>query len=197
MKRSHINQLIRSASACFAAHGWTLPPNPHWDVTDFGLGDPLHHGLVLVNLADEPEYCEKLMYARKGMTTPAHCHRQKKEDIISRWGTLRIQVWADKPGVADKQSFTLIVNNEPRTVRSGDAIVLNSGERVRLFPGIYHQFVPESEECIIGEVSTANDDLYDNFFVNPDVGRYPGVEEDEAPLVRLVSDKLMPAATPH
>jgi len=65
---------------------------------------------------------------------------------------------------------------------------LNSGERVRLVPGVYHEFFPESEDCIIGEVSTANDDLHDNFFVNPDVGRYPGVDEDEPPLVRLVSD---------
>ena len=47
-----------------------------------------------------------------------------------------------------------------------------------------------SEECIIGEVSTANDDLHDNFFVNPDVGRFPGVEEDEAPLLKLVSDPV-------
>jgi len=41
---------------------------------------------------------------------------------------------------------------------------------------------------VVGEVSTANDDQNDNFFVNPDIGRYPGIEEDEAPLVRLVSE---------
>jgi D-lyxose ketol-isomerase len=94
MKRSTINALIRSAQACFLAHGWTLPPKPRWDVTDFGLGDWQQFGLVLVNLAEEPEYCEKLMYARKGMKTPAHCHRKKKEDIICRWGKLAVQVWA-------------------------------------------------------------------------------------------------------
>jgi len=68
-------------------------------------------------------------------------------------------------------------------------VKLTSGERVTLFPGVYHAFYPETEECIIGEVSTANDDLHDNFFVNPDVGRYPGVDEDQAPRVRLISDK--------
>ena len=37
--------------------------------------------------------------------------------------------------------------------------------------------------------STANDDLHDNFFVNPDVGRYPGLQEDEPPILRLISEK--------
>ena len=59
---------------------------------------------------------------------------------------------------------------------------------MKINPGTYHEFVPLSEECIIGEVSTANDDLTDNFFVNAEVGRYPDVVEDEPPVVRLVSD---------
>jgi D-lyxose ketol-isomerase len=37
-------------------------------------------------------------------------------------------------------------------------------------------------------VSTANDDLHDNFFADERIGRFPGIEEDEPPLVRLVSD---------
>ena len=65
MKRSEINSLIRSATQCYSAHGWALPPNPRWDITDFGLGASQRLGLVLVNLAEEPEYCEKLMYAQK------------------------------------------------------------------------------------------------------------------------------------
>ena len=39
-----------------------------------------------------------------------------------------------------------------------------------LVPGVYHEFYPLSDECIIGEVSTANDDLHDNFFVIPTLG---------------------------
>jgi len=189
MKRSDINQLIRAAQECFANHGWTLPPLPRWDVTDFGLGDHHLYGLVLVNLAEEPEYCEKLMYAQKGMTTPAHAHRKKKEDIIARWGELRVQVWAGEPEKSAGEKFRLNVNNAWREVTSGDMVVLQAGERVRLTPGIYHEFYPGTAECIIGEVSTANDDLHDNFFVNPDIGRYPGIEEDEPALVKLVSER--------
>jgi D-lyxose ketol-isomerase len=189
MKRSEINALIRSAQSCFAAHEWSLPPRPRWDVTDFGLGDWRNFGLVLVNLAEEPEYCEKLMYAQKGMTTPAHCHRKKKEDIICRWGRLAVQVWAGVPDESAEREFSMPIDHEPVTVKSGQIIELPAGSRVTLVPGVYHAFYPLSNECIIGEVSTANDDLNDNFFVNPDVGRYPHLEEDEPAILRILSDK--------
>jgi D-lyxose ketol-isomerase len=187
MKRSDINQLVRSAKKCFASHGWILPPFPRWDVTDFGLGDYQRYGLVLLNLAEEPEYCEKLMYALKGMTTPAHTHKKKKEDIICRWGQLDVVLWNDAT-LKKGESLSLKVNGRATEVPTGEAIHLQSGERVTLIPGVYHEFFPASAECIIGEVSTANDDLHDNFFVNPDIGRFPGVEEDEAPLLKLVGD---------
>ena len=192
MKRSEINALVRAAADCFTTHGWTLPPDPRWDVTDFGLGDWRQHGLVLVNLAEEPEYCEKLMYARGAMTTPAHTHRRKKEDIICRWGRLRVRVWDGWPARGDDApGFTVRVNGVARPVRAGgDAVELAAGERVTLVPGVYHEFAPaDGGECVIGEVSTANDDLHDNVFANPAVGRFPGVEEDEPARVRLVGER--------
>jgi D-lyxose ketol-isomerase len=189
MKRSQINFLIQSAGQCYRAHGWALPPRPRWDVTDFGLGNWKAYGLVLVNLAEEPEYCEKLMFAMRGMTTPAHTHRQKKEDIICRWGRLAIRVWPGLPGERDGQTFEIPVNHELQQVVSGNLLELDAGSRVTLLRGVYHEFYPVSDQCIIGEVSTANDDLHDNYFVNPDVGRYPGIEEDEPAVVKLISEK--------
>ncbi len=187
MKRSDINRLIRSAEKCFVSHGWTMPPHPRWDVTDFGLSAYLRYGLVLINLAEEPEYCEKLMYAIRGMTTPAHTHKKKKEDIICRWGELDVLLWKDQ-NLTKGEILSLKINGQNKEVRSGHPINLHAGERVTIVPGVYHEFFPASEECIIGEVSTANDDQYDNYFVNPEIGRFPGVEEDEAPLLKLVSD---------
>ena len=90
---------------------------------------------------------------------------------------------------AQAESLRIPVNHEEREVSSGAIIELEAGWRVTLVPGVYHEFCPLSDECVIGEVSTANDDLHDNFFVNPDVGRYPGIEEDEAPILRLISEK--------
>ncbi len=192
MKRSEINDLIRSASACFSDHGWTLPPTPRWDVTDFGLGNHFRWGLVLVNLAEEEEYCEKLMYAKRGMTTPAHTHHKKKEDIICRWGELAIALFSRCPieGQVDENAPAVKFGfcGQPREVSNGTRVVLHAGERVTLVPGVWHEFAPVSVECIIGEVSTANDDLNDNVFANPRIGRFSSIEEDEAPLARLVSD---------
>lgn len=180
MKQSVINRAIANAGLFFEQSGWALPPNPIWDVTDFGLGDFGHTGLVLINLADEPEYCEKLMYAIKGQTTPAHHHKQKKEDIICRKGLLQIQLWAENAeSIADTGCVSVKVNGQYRTLNSGDKITLQPGERITITPGIWHEFYPLTDECIIGEVSTANDDVNDNFFLNKEIGRFSEVVEDE------------------
>ena len=188
MKRSEINAAFRDASACFAHHGWSLSPRPRWDITDFGLGDFLRFGLTLINLATEPEYCEKLMYARRNQTTPAHIHAKKKEDIICRAGELTLELWPAKPGTSGPATVTVPVDGEPVILAEGSRLVLRAGSRVTLVPGVWHAFYPTSDECIIGEVSTANDDLHDNFFLDPGVGRFPGVEEDEPAQIRLLSE---------
>lgn len=119
MKRSEINTVYHEAKSCFEASCWALPPNPRWDITDFGLGDFEKFGLTLINLAEEPEYCEKLMYARKGQTTPSHTHKQKKEDIICRSGKLALELWAGHPERTEKgEPFSAQVNNEMRPRRS-------------------------------------------------------------------------------
>lgn len=190
MKRSTVNQGIKDAIQFFKKHHWYLPPNPKWDVTDFGLGHFEKFGLVLVNLAEEDEYCEKLMYAKKGMTTPCHSHLKKKEDIIIRNGKLAIQVWKGKPAqVTTGEMFPIKINGVVEKVYSGEVLSLESGQRVTLEPGIYHEFYPLSDECIMGEVSTVNDDLHDNLFIDPDIGRFSEIIEDERPLVKLVGDQ--------
>ena len=189
MKRSEINRAYREAKACFESHHWKLPPDPRWDISDFGLGEFDQAGLVLINLAEEAEYCEKLMYCRKNQVTPLHTHARKKEDIICRQGQLAMELWAGHPEkTANGTPFGLKRNGKERMVHSGEVMVLEAGERVTLIPGIYHAFWGASAECVLGEVSTANDDRHDNFFVNRGIGRYPGIEEDEPALVRLVSE---------
>ncbi len=191
MKRSAINRACRDALACFARHHWSLPPDPRWDVTDFGLRDFARFGLTLVNLATEPEYCEKLMYARRGQMTPCHTHARKKEDIVCRSGELTLRLWPAKPDAKKDfpATFILSVNGEPAPVPTGRPFSLAAGSRVTLAPGIWHEFQPLSEECIISEVSTANDDLRDNFFLNPEIGRFPSIEEDEPATFRLLSEQ--------
>ena len=192
MKRSEINAAYRAARACFARHHWTLPPRPCWDITDFGLGDFTHYGLTLVNLANEPEYCEKLMHARRGQTTPCHSHMKKKEDIICRAGELRLRLWPEKPGVRadgpEPADTCVAVDGQPTAWPVGAARSLAAGSRVTLPPGTWHEFEAASDECIIGEVSTGNDDEHDNLFLDPAIGRFPGIDEDEPAQVRLISE---------
>ena len=188
MKRSEINNAIVSASTFFAANGWVLPPDPAWDVTDFGLGNFRKEGLVLVNLAAEREYCEKLMYAWRGQTTPAHYHKQKKEDIICRAGQLSVTLWAEDLDTITREFITVKINGADRTIKNGEPVVLNAGERITITPLLWHAFYPLSAECIIGEVSTANDDSTNNFFWDDGIGRFPEIVEDDPALVKLVTE---------
>ncbi|NLB69202.1 MAG: D-lyxose/D-mannose family sugar isomerase [Lentisphaerae bacterium] len=181
MKRSEINAVVAEAKSAFERHGWTLPPNPKWDVTDFGLGDFSKFGLLLVNLAEQPEYCEKLMYVRHRQVTPRHFHRAKKEDIICRWGRLAIELPSEK-------SQRLQINGEWREVSPNETIILKAGERITLTRDVLHAFWADSEYAIVGEVSTANDDVNDNFFENQLVGRFSEIEEDEPETVILIGE---------
>lgn len=188
MKRSQVNAAYQKAKACFEDNCWTILPGFKWDITDFGLGDFDAYGLTLINLAEEKEYCEKLMYAKKNQKTPAHYHKQKKEDIICRKGVLAIRFWKAGEDLSEDGELDVKLNGAFKTIPSGSIVKLNSGERVTILQGQWHEFWPETEDCIIGEVSTANDDVNDNFFFNEDIGRFSSMEEDEAAIIKLVSD---------
>jgi hypothetical protein len=182
MKRSEINAAVEEAQAAFLRHGWALPPNPRWDVTDFGLGDFARWGLVLVNLTEQPEYCEKLMYARKKQTTPRHYHAAKKEDIICRWGKLAVEL------PSPDKTVRLQVNGEDRALPTDKLLLLDAGERITLTRGTLHAFWAESPYCLIGEVSTANNDCDDNFFEDRRVGRFSRIDEDAPSRVKLAGE---------
>lgn len=189
MKRSEINQIYQQARKCFESHGWALPPDPLWDITDFGFGYE-KSAIALINLAVEAEYCEKIIYCSLGKPIPMHAHLKKKEDIICRWGIFGMELWSGDPSITQKGvPFTVKKSGKWITYHSGDRMDLHAGERITLPPGIYHSFWSTTPEVIIGEVSTANDDLNDNIFTDPEIGRFPEIIEDEPPLITLISDK--------
>jgi len=188
MKRSEINKTYQDALRCFQSHGWAIPPNPKWDITDCGLGFDSFI-IALINLAEEPEYCEKLFYCVENKPVPMHCHHLKKEDIICRWGSFQVELWAGDPRTTEKgTSFLVKKNGEKISYRSGEVIQLDAGERITIDPFVYHSFWSITPEVIIGEVSTANNDLTDNFFVDGKIGRFPEVIEDEPKSIQLVGE---------
>ncbi len=180
MKQSQINQLCREAADCLEKHKWVLPPQPEWSATDFGLGDYEKIGLVEVLLANEPEYCEKIMYAREGMVTPAHTHYEKKEDIICRQGRLQITLWSKNPGENKAEgSVDVKINRKMETRQSGVPFELAAGSRITLTSGIWHEFVPVGGACVIGEVSTFCNEETDNIFADPKIDIFQAPQADE------------------
>ena len=70
MKSSEINEAIRQATAAFARPGWKVPPRSRKSVTDLGSGRFQKVGPVMVNLAEEYESGEKLMFSQRRQLTP-------------------------------------------------------------------------------------------------------------------------------
>jgi len=171
-----------------------------WDITDFGGGRFDELGLFLFTLRNGNTedlargkgmlYAEKIMISRKDQLCPMHRHNLKAEDIVNRGGgTLTIELFAPTEDLSiDRQAdVTVPVDGELRTLSAGGQLRLAPGESVTLMPGVWHAFRAEGSDCLIGEISTVNDDLTDNVFEEA-VGRFAEVEEDEAPLHLLVSD---------
>ena len=94
----------------------------------------------------------------------------------------------DKEEFSDK-SLEVKIDGVKHTVTPGGTVVLTPGESICLEQCMYHRFYGEEGKgkVLVGEVSAVNDDNIDNRF-NPEVGRFPEIEEDEAPLHLLASD---------
>jgi len=170
-----------------------------WDITDFGSGDFERVGLFLFTVRNgNPEnlktlqgklYAEKIMVVRIGQVTPMHFHWNKSEDIINRGGgDLVIQLYnatsEDGLGASD---VIVSVDGEKRTLPKGSLVTLKPGESITLPPRLYHKFWGEGGWVLVGEVSVVNDDEKDNRFLEPG-GRFPEIEEDEAPVYLLCMD---------
>lgn len=214
MKRSEINQAIRTMEELVKKNGFCLPPFCNWtpddwekkgheydeirdnmlgwDITDYGSGDWEKVGFALITLRNGNQnnprykkvYAEKLLMLKEGQHSPMHFHWKKSEDIINRGGgTLLIHVYNDD-GKGGLDQSDVLVNSDGRSyyVSAGTAVELRPGESITLWPHQYHDFdvLPGSGTVLIGEVSMCNDDNTDNRFYE-NVGRFPEIEEDEAP----------------
>ena len=190
MKRSEINAALKEMEGMIRDYRIALPPfcyfTPEewqqkghefdevrdnmlgWDITDYGLGRFDEVGFSLITLRNgnlkkkdryPKPYAEKLLYLKEGQYSPMHFHWYKMEDIINRGGgTVLIRVY-------------------------------NADEKDSITQKLYHDFevVPGTGPVLLGEVSQCNDDNSDNRF-NPPVGRFPAIEEDEAPYRLLCSE---------
>lgn len=171
-----------------------------WDVSDYGSGAFAATGLMLFTLrngrlADLSAgrgmlYAEKLLISRKDQWAPMHRHAVKAEDIINRGGgRLVLELYASaRDGSIDRAARIVVpCDGLPVSLQAGGHLALDPGQSVTLLPGVWHGFRAEGGDCLIGEVSTVNDDETDNIFADP-IPRFPTVTEDEPPWRLLVSD---------
>ncbi len=171
-----------------------------WDVTDFNSGHFDTVGLTLFTLrngsaaAEKPArtYAEKIMYVRQGQVTPFHYHVCKTEDIINRGGTgtgrLALQLYnSDENGGFAQTPISVLCDGIVRHLDAGATITLGPGESITLTPRLYHTFYAVDGDCLVGEVSSLNDDATDNYFKDP-LPRYPAIVEDEAPARLLCTE---------
>ena len=172
-----------------------------WDITDFGLGDFDKTGFSLITLRNgntkdsglyPKTYAEKLLYLKEGQYALNHFHWFKMEDIINRGGgNLLIRVYNSLPDeeIDRVSDVTVHMDGVEKIVKAGTLLRLTPGESLTVTPGLYHDFQVEEHtgSVLIGEVSRCNDDEHDNRF-NPPSGRFPEIEEDEAPYRYLCTE---------
>ena len=170
-----------------------------WDVTDYGKGDFRKIGLFLFTIRNgafgdkncPKTYAEKLLISEEDQYSPMHFHFSKTEDIINRGGgNLVIHLFNSTPDeqLADTP-VVVSTDGRVRTRPAGTKLVLTPGESITLPPRLYHAFWAEkgTGKVLIGEVSKVNDDNCDNRFWE-DMGRFPKIEEDEAPFRLLCNE---------
>jgi D-lyxose ketol-isomerase len=170
-----------------------------WDITNFGGNDFLKFGLTIFTLRngnyanpdDKKPYAEKILIVEEEQMTPMHFHRSKMEDIINRGGgNLIMQVYNSTPeGKLADTPVSARLDGEKRIVPAGSLLKLTPGESVTVSPLLYHRFWAEkgAGKTLIGEVSSVNDDVIDNFFLDR-IGRFPDIEEDETPFRLLMTE---------
>ncbi len=173
-----------------------------WDITDYGMGDFDKMGFSLVTIRNgnrnAPEkypkvYAEKILYIKEGQYSPNHFHWYKTEDIINRGGgNVLIKVYNshEDESIDYESDVTVHTDGHTYTVAAGTQIRLTPGESIHIQQYMYHDFSVEAGtgDVLLGEVSQCNDDANDNRFEPALEGRFPEIDEDEAPYRLLCNE---------
>ncbi len=149
-----------------------------WNIVEFENGAFFKSGIAVFTLrmGDYRElprgegrlYGEKAFVLFEGQSVPHHYHRVKTEDLINRGGGILgvnlVKVDADGKPLPD--TIALERNGMTVTVPAHSTLHLEPGESIVLVPGVAHAFLGVSE-VLCGEISLANDDATDNYFLQP------------------------------
>jgi D-lyxose ketol-isomerase len=160
-----------------------------WNVVEFKPGLFAREGLTLFTLrmGDWRDlvsgrgrlYAEKAIVAEDGQRAPHHYHVVKTEDIINRGGArFVVELFkVDAQGAPLKDRFRALKDASVLDLKPGAQVRLEPGESLTLEPFIAHAFWAEGGAAVAGEVSLANDDTADNYFLPP-LGPPDQIDED-------------------
>lgn len=173
-----------------------------WDVTDFSMNDFAHTGAVLFTLRNGchndtnygTPYAEKIIILlhETQQQIPLHFHKMKTEDIINRGGGILVLELFNSfsDGGLDRESDVIVkMDGLIRTLPAGSIVEIEKGDSITLQPGLYHRFWAKkgAGDLVVGEVSSINDDSFDNVFYDVNT-RFSVIEEDEPIFAPLSND---------
>ncbi len=160
-----------------------------WNVVEFKPGAFASDGLTIFTLrmGDWRDlemgrgrlYAEKAIMSDDGQRAPHHYHVVKTEDVVNRGGArFVVELFkVDASGAPTKERFRALKDVSTLDLGPGDQVRLEPGESLTLEPYVAHAFWAEGGTALAGEISLANDDATDNYFVPP-LAPFAPIEED-------------------
>jgi D-lyxose ketol-isomerase len=160
-----------------------------WNVVEFKRGAYREQGLTIFTsrmgdwrgLAAGAGrlYAEKAMLAEDGQRTPHHFHVVKTEDILNRGGArFVVELFrVDSRGMRLDERLQVLKDAHLLDLAPGARVSLDPGESLTLEPFVAHSFWAEGGPVLAGEISLANDDASDNYFLPP-LGPFAPIIED-------------------
>ena len=115
----------------------------------------------------------------EGQRTPHHFHIVKTEDILNRGGArFIVELFrVDSRGARLEERLQALKDAEMLDLAPGARVPLEPGESLTLEPYVAHSFWAEGGAVLAGEISLANDDATDNYFLPP-LGPFAPIAED-------------------
>ncbi len=99
-----------------------------------------------------------------------------------------MKLWNSAPdGSLSEGLLEVKIDSITTTIRSGEKICLKPGQSICYIPYLYHTFWAEGGNCLVGEVSSVNDDKTDNRFLE-ERGRFSAIDED-APILHYLCNE--------